>query len=73
MRKNKNILTVHKMHNAKLGIDRLYMKRKERGRDLLLIEATEVNNIAEYLNTKYKQDRIVDTVKCHAINQPNMN
>jgi len=56
IRKNKNMLTVHKMHNAKLDIDRLYMKRKESGRGLLLIEATEVISIAEYLNTNYKQN-----------------
>lgn len=61
------------MHNPKVGIVRLYMKRKERGRGLLLIEATEVIVIAEYLNTKYKQDQIVDTVKSHESDQPNMN
>jgi len=61
------------MLNLKVGIDRLYMKRKERGRGLLKIEATEVIGIAEYMHTRYKQDQIVDTVKSHASNQPNMN
>jgi len=54
-------------------MDRLYMKRKERERGLLQIEATEVISIAEYLNTRYKQDQIVDTVKSLESNQPNMN
>jgi len=50
------------------------VKRKERGRGLSQIEATEVISIAEYLNTSYnKQDQIVDNVKNHESNRPNMN
>jgi len=51
------------------------LKRKEREREsgLLQVEAMEVISIAEYLNTRYKQDQIVDTVKNHESNQPKMN
>jgi hypothetical protein len=34
---------------------------------------TEIINIAEYLNTKYKGDQFVDIVKNHESTQPNMN
>jgi hypothetical protein len=33
---------------------------------------TEIINIAEYLNTKYKGDQFVNTVKNHGSTQPNM-
>ena len=48
------------MHYPKADIDRLYVKRKEGGRGLVQAEAaykTEIINIAEYLNTKYKEDQ----------------
>jgi hypothetical protein len=47
------------MHQPKPDIDRLYVKRKGGGRGLLQIEATDkaqVINIAEYLDTKHKED-----------------
>ena len=34
------ILTLHKIHQPKVDIDRLYVKRKEGGRGLLQIEVT---------------------------------
>jgi hypothetical protein len=40
---------------------------------LLQTEATykaEIINIAKYLNTKYKEDEIVNSVKSHKHNQP---
>ena len=46
------------MHHSKADIDRLYVKRKERGRGLVQVEAAykaEIINIAEYLNTNYKE------------------
>jgi len=33
----------------------------------------EIINIAEYLNTNYKEDQFVNTVKSHENTQPNMN
>ena len=67
---------MYKMHHPKSDIDRLYVKMKGGGRGLLQIEAThkaEIINIAEYLNTKYKEDQFVNTVKSHISNQPNKN
>jgi len=33
----------------------------------------EIINIAEYLNTNYKEDQFVNTVKSHESTRPNMN
>ena len=33
----------------------------------------EIINIAEYLNTNYKEDQFVNTVKSHGSTPPNMN
>jgi hypothetical protein len=33
----------------------------------------EIINIAEYLNTKYKEDEFVNIVESHESSQPNMN
>ena len=57
---------MYKMHHPKADIDRLYVKRKEGGRGLVQVEAeykTEIINIAEYLNTNYKEDQFVNIVK----------
>jgi len=54
----------------------LYVKRKGGGRGEIQIEATykgEIINIAEYLNTNYKEDQFVNIVKSHESTQPNMN
>jgi len=43
---------------------------------MLKVEAAykaEIINIAEYLNTKYKEDQFVNIVKDHESTQPNMN
>ena len=64
------------MHHPKTDIDRLYVKRKEGGRGLVQIEAAfkaEIINIAEYLNTNYKEDQFVNVVKSHESTQPNTN
>ena len=64
------------MHHPKADIDRLYIKRKEGGRGLVQVEAAykaEIINIAEYLNTNYKEDQFVNIVKNHESTQPNMN
>ena len=70
------MLIMYKMHYPKADIDRLYVKRKEGGRGLVQVEAAykaEIINIAEYLNTNYKEDKFVKTVKNHESTQPNMN
>jgi len=70
------MLTMYKMHHPKAEIDRLYVKRKEGGRGLVQIEAAykaEIINIAEHLNTNYKEDLFVNIVKCHESTQPNNN
>ena len=38
-RKTRKMLTMYKMHHPKADIDRLYVKRKEGGKELLQIEA----------------------------------
>src|SRR5215469_15712677 len=75
-RKTRKMLTMYKMHHPKADIDRLYVKRKGRGRGLVQVEAAykaEIINIVEYLNTKYKEDQFVNIVKVHESTQPNMN
>jgi len=75
-RKTIKMLTMYKMHHPKADIDRLYVKRKEGGRRLVQIEAVykaEIINIAEYLNTYYKEDQFLNIVKSHESTQTNMN
>jgi len=75
-RKTRKMLTMYKMHHPKADIDRLYVKRKEERRGLVQIEVAykaELINIAEYLNTNYKEDQFVNIVKSHESTQPNMN
>jgi hypothetical protein len=53
-----------------------YVKGKGGGRGLIQTEAAykaEMINIAEYLNTKYKEDQFVNIVASHESTQPNMN
>ena len=72
--KTRKMLTVYKMHHPKADIDRLYVKRKEGGRGLLKDEVpykAGIINTAEYLNTKYKEDQVVNIVKVHESTQPN--
>ena len=69
---------MYKVHHPKADIDRLYtyVKRKGGGRGLVQIEAAykaEIINIAEYLNTNYKEDQFVNIVKNHESIQTNMN
>jgi len=75
-RKTRKILTMYKMHHPKADIDRLYVKRREGDTGLVQVEAAykaEIINIAEYLNTKYKEDLFVNIVKVHESTQRNMN
>jgi len=75
-RKTGKIRRMYKMHHPKADIDRLYVKRKEGGRGPVQIEAAykaEIINIAEYLNTSYKEDQFVNIVKSNESTEPNMN
>jgi hypothetical protein len=68
VKKARKMLTVYKMHYPKADIDRLYVKRKEGGTELVQVEVaykTEIINNAEYLNTNYKGDQFVHIVKNH--------
>ena len=67
---------MYKMHPPKADIDRLYVNRKGGGRGLVQIEAAykaEIIDIAEYLNTNYKEDQFVNIAKSHESTQPDMN
>ena len=68
------MITMYKMHHPKADTDRLYVKRKG-ARGLVQVEAAykaEIINIAEYLNTNYKEDQFVNIVKSHENTQPYM-
>ena len=70
------MITMYKMHHKKDDIDKLYVKMKEGVRGLVQIEApykAEIINIAEHLNTNYKEDQFVNIVKSHESTQPNVN
>ena len=72
VRKTRKMLKMYKMHHPKADIDRLYVKRKGGGRGLVQVEAAykaEIINIAEYLNTNYKEDQFVNIVKNHESTQ----
>ena len=52
------------------------MKKKEGERGLLQFEAiyiAEIMSTAKYLNRRYKENQLVNIVKSHESNQPNMN
>jgi len=71
-RKTRKMLTLYKMHHPKADTDRLYVKREEGGTGLVQIEAArkaEIINIAEYLNTNYKEDQFVNIAKIHESTQ----
>jgi len=62
---------MYKMHHPKTDTYRLHVKRKGGGRGLLQIEAThkaKIINTAEYLNTKCREDQLVNIVKSHESN-----
>ena len=64
------------MYHPKADIERLYIKRKVEGRGLVQVEAAykaEIINIAEYLNTNYKEDQFVNIVKNHESTRSDMN
>jgi hypothetical protein len=59
---------MYTVYHPKADIHRIYVKWKGGGRGLLQITATfraEQINIVEYLNTKYKEDVLVNIVKSY--------
>ena len=48
-------------------------RRRKRPVTIEVTYKAEIINIAEYLNTKYKEDQFVNNVKSHKSNQPNIN
>ena len=69
------MLTLYKIHHPKA--DRQAICKEERRREgLVQIETAckaEIINIAEYLNTNYKEDQFINIVKSHESTQPNTN
>jgi hypothetical protein len=64
------------MHHPKADADRLYVKRKGGGRGVSQMEAaykTEIINIAEYFNKRYKEDQFVNIIRSRDSSQPNIN
>jgi hypothetical protein len=64
------------MHHPKADVDRLYVKRKGGGRACKKLKSaykTEIINIAERLNKKYKEDQFVNIIRSRDSSQPNMN
>jgi hypothetical protein len=75
-RKTRKIQTMYKMHHPKADIDRLYVEGKGGGRGVSQIEAaykTEIINIAEHLNKRYKEDQFVYIIRSCDSCQPRMN
>jgi hypothetical protein len=67
---------MYKVQHPKADTDRLYVKKKERGRGMVQVEAAykaEITIIAEFLNTNYKVDQFVKIVENYESTQPTMN
>ena len=65
---NNNNNNMYGMHHPTGNIDRLYLKRNEGGTEVLQTDPTykaEIINTAQYLNTKYAKDQVVNIVKSH--------
>jgi hypothetical protein len=48
-------------------------RRRKRPVQIEAAYKTEIINIGEYLNKKYKEDQFVNIIRSHNSNQPNMN
>ena len=74
--KTRKMQKMYKMYHPKADVDRLYVKRKEGGRGLMQVEAAykaKIINIADYLNTDYKNEQFINIVQHHESTQPTMN
>jgi hypothetical protein len=66
---NNKLLTIHGQHHAKADVDRLYVPRKQGGRDLIQLEAAhavEITKLAEYVDRK--EDPLIQVVRTHQYN-----
>ena len=54
-RKRGKLVTIHGQHHPKADVDRLYVPRKQGGRDLMQLEAAhavEITKLEEYVDRK---------------------
>ena len=54
-RKTRKLLTIYGQHHPKADVDRLYVSRKQGGRDLMQLEAAhaaEITKLVEYVDRK---------------------
>jgi len=68
-RKTRKLLTIHGQHHPKADVDRLYVPRKQGGRDLMQLEAAhavEITNLVEYVDKK--EDPLIQVVRTHQHN-----
>jgi len=68
-RKTRKLLTIHGQHHPKADVDRLYVPRKQGGRDLMQLEATyaaEITKLVEYVDRK--EYPLIQVVRTHQHN-----
>jgi len=68
-RKTRKLLTIHGQHHPKADAERLYVPRKQEGRDLMQLEDTyrvEITKLVEYVDRK--EDPLIQTVRMHQHN-----
>jgi hypothetical protein len=72
-RKTRKMLTMYNMHHGKAACKEERMRERTGTVQVEAAYKAEIVNIAEYLNTKYKENQFVNIVKVHESTQPNMN
>ena len=63
----RKLLTIHGQHHPKVDVDRLYVPRKQGGRDLIQLEAAhavEITKLVEFV----KEDPLIQIVRTHQHN-----
>ena len=68
-RKTREVLTIHGQHHPKVDVDRLYLPRKQGGRDLMQLDAVhavEITKLVEYVDRK--EDPLIQVVRTHQHN-----
>jgi hypothetical protein len=63
------LITIHRQHHSRADIDRLYVPRKEGGRELMQVEGAyiaETLNLVEYVESK--EDPLIQIVRTHQHN-----
>jgi hypothetical protein len=64
--KTGKLLTIHGQHHPRADVDRLYVPRKQRGRDLMRLEAAhavQITKLVEYVERK--EDPPIQVVRTH--------